>query len=161
MEPHKFILILFAFAIVAADILIRLRLTSARRERYMKNLLGMLAPADEISHRREDPELPRPEVSLGTDVTNSLLKCFERSFASRQIVGVLAEAPRGITAKELEERFAELAGRAGKNAVPARAIRKVVMNLMSAELVRLRGGRLRTTELGRALHALLNSREEA
>jgi len=154
MEPHGYILIAAAFVVVAADVMIRLRMTSARRERCVEDLLGMLESKDESSRARENSK-----VSSGTALANSLLKCFNHSFASRQIVAVLADAPRGMTEKELEWRFAELAGHTGKRAVPAGAIRKVVMNLMSADLVGLSGGKLRTTDLGLALHNVLSSQK--
>jgi hypothetical protein len=150
MEIHQILLLTAVLGTVVADIAIRLRMGNGRRDDQVNALLTVLDPA-------EDEPAGETMNSYADSLTESLLRYFQQSFVSRQVVSALACSPRGMTEKQLEQRFAELASRAGKRTVPSNALRKVIMILMGADFVRISEGRFKITEYGSALHSSLQS----
>lgn len=153
MEVYEFTLIAAALSVVAADAIIRLRLAPARRDRLLKQLLS-------VAHGSGEGASGEGEQREGPALTDSLLKHFQQSFTSRQIVQALAGAPSGMTQKELEERVNEFAVRSEERSLPSSAVRKVLMILMGAGFVRLADGRFRMTDIGWALDAMLRTPRE-
>ena len=150
METYEFILIAVVLGVVAVDAIVRFRVAPGRRNRFVKQLLSVFV-ATENDSATEDAT---PETR---SLADSLLKHFRQSFGSRHIVQILSEAPGGMTEKELEQRFSELATRSGKSSLPSNALRKVMLILMGASFVKLSDGKFQMTELGWALHSMLGS----
>ncbi|MGV3774267.1 MAG: hypothetical protein ACO1QB_15300 [Verrucomicrobiales bacterium] len=160
MEFQNLFLIGTAFLVIAADVALRLFLAPERKDRSVSDLLSFIQ--DGRDARPDNSPSPVCVANGNLDsVSESLLRYFELSGASRKVVQAVSQYPEGVVPKEIEFQLAEETSRVGKPPLPSTAIRKVTMNLVRADFICLQEGRLRVTERGLALNGLLHLRRQS
>lgn len=142
-------------AVVAADILVRLVIAPHRRDRWTESLLDSMIESK--ADAREQPILPAA-ASLDDALGESLVRHFEQSATSRQVLAALAFRAGGTHESEVLTVVNQQLARSRRRELPAAVVRKVMMILMGADLAALRQGRLELTVAGKRLHALLEVR---
>jgi hypothetical protein len=153
----EILLITIAIVVVAANVLVRLVLLPGRRDKFIGELLdNLMEPATATE------SVPSAEQSLvlPSDLREPLLRHFEKSTASRQILHTLANG-EGMSPKELSAAVNQSLAERGKPPLPLAVARRVAIALLQAGLVGIENGALRITELGRNLNLLLEGRKKA
>lgn len=150
------VMVAAAAVVVGVDILVRLVLAPRRRDAYIIELLDGLAgpPAqtEPLSVQEAEPRV--------TELTECLLRHFERSVISHRILNTLAHGETGLEHRELTAALNHSQSERGKPALPMAVVRRVATTLLHAGLVNIEGGALKITALGRELDGLLRSRKE-
>jgi len=141
-------------AVVAADIVVRLVIAPHRLDKWIESLLdSMIEPESAV----RDERLP-VAACLDEVLGESLLRHFEQSATSRQVLAALAFRPNGMHESEVQQTVNGFLAQKHKRELPAAVVRKVVMSLMEADLTALRKGKLQLTTAGNRLYALLEVR---
>ena len=153
----ELLLITIAIVVVAADVLVRLVLLPNRRDKFIGELLDNLM---EPAAATESVPGAEQALVLPLDLREPLLRHFEKSTASRQILRTLANG-QGMTQKELSAALNQSLAEKGKPPLPLAVARRVAITLLQAGLVGIENGALRITELGRNLNLLLDGRKKA
>lgn len=155
MNKVEIIFVILAIAVVALDVIVRLVIAPHRRDKFLETLLdSMTGPEAADSTARA----PHAAAALDDALAESLLRHFEHSAISRRILAALTADSDGIRESEVFAHVNRQLAHVGKRALPAAVVRRVVIMLMRADLVTLRGGRLELTTGGKRLHALLEVR---
>ncbi len=147
--------IIVLVVVVAADIIVRLVIAPHRRDQWTESLLDSMIESEPTA--RDARVLPAA-ASLDDALGESLVRHFEQSATSRQVLAALAYRSEGMHESEVQEAVNGLLAQERKRELPAAVVRKVVMILMGADLAALRQGRLELTVAGKRLHALLEVR---
>lgn len=142
-------------AVVTADILVRLVIAPHRRDRWTESLLDSMI---ESKANRQSKEVLPAAASLDEALGESLVRHFEQSATSRQVLAALAFREGGTHESDVLAAVNRQLARSRKRELPATAVRKVLMILMGADLAALRQGRLELTVAGKRLHSLLEVR---
>lgn len=151
------VLVTVAIVVLGADILVRLVILPAQRDKLIRELLDQLVktePRTESAASFEAPVLP------AGDLHECLLRNFEKSATSRQILNTLAGC-EGLTQRELGIALNRALAEEGKPALPLAVARRVVMILMHAGLVEVDRSVLQISKLGQNLNLLLQARKQA
>ena len=154
------IVVLVALAVVGvgADIVFRLVIAPRRREAFINELLDCFAGPSAESEPAASAQVAEPSAP---ELTECLLRHFERSVISQQILIKLAEGEQGLGQRELSATLNRSQADRSKPALPLSVARRVAITLLHAGLIGVEGGALRVTELGRQLNHLLRLRKEA
>jgi hypothetical protein len=143
------------FAVIAAGIIARLVVTPYRRSKWVERLLdNMIEPA---SVARAGPRFLAAAL-MDDALGESLVRHFEQSALSRQVLTTLAFRTDGMHTSEIRQALNKMLAQERKRELPASVVRRVVMILMGANLATLRQRKLQLTTAGRRLHALLQVR---
>jgi hypothetical protein len=153
----EIVLITIAVVVVAADFLVRLVVLPNRRHKLVGELLDCLM---EPAGAAESVPALEPALMLSFNLQEPLLRHFEGSSASRQILSTLADA-KGMTQRELLAVLNQSLAERGKPPLPLAVARRVAISLLHARLVGVEHGALRITELGQNLNLLLDGRNKA
>ncbi len=146
-----------AVGVLGVNLIVRLIVWPARQDAFIGQLLDQLAePCTEDETTSDVLDAVEPAF----DLQESLLRHFERSTTSQQILGTLVRHD-GLTDKQLQAALDRAPADKGRPKLPLPVTRRVAAILRSAGLVALDQGVLRITELGRQLHSLLSRRGEA
>lgn len=155
-----FIVLLIVVGVVAsavgvANLIDRRRNLSAGRDKLLEELFESLIEPELLEQTRcESPPLTGTEVSL----LENLLRYFELSATSRNVLAALASRSDGMSEAELLSAVNRQLEHQRRRALPATVVRKIVMILMRADLTTNRSGKLTITDEGRLLHTILNTR---
>jgi hypothetical protein len=141
--------------VVVAGTGLRLWIEPRRRPHFIARLWGHIAQSAESEC---DGQPGRPAATVDETLSECLVRHFESSSASRQLLAMLADRSDGMAKLELIAVLNEERLRARKQELPAGVVRKILFILMGANLARSRQGKLHITEAGRLLHALLKRR---
>lgn len=142
-------------AVIAADIIVRLVIAPHRRDKWTESLLDSMIESESAVWIAP----PFPALAgLDDGLSESLLRHFEQSATSRQVLAALAFRTGGMHESEVHAVVNRQLIRLRKRELPASVVRRVVMILMGADLAVLRQGRLELTTAGKRLHALLGVR---
>ena len=150
MELTHIYVAMIAIIVIGIDIVIRLRVAPQGRDAFYKALIEM--GAGMRSERRLSP-MEDEQLSL----SHALLRVFQESFTSRQVIAALAKSPDGLEGEELEQHVRESAVQQWNRPLSINAIRRVIMILMGANLVDQRDGKFAMTGVGWTLHSRLES----
>lgn len=145
-----------AMLLVAADIIVRLVLLPARREKFLRELLDHLVESEaetEPAGRAEAAPFP------AGDLHECLLRYFEKSGTSREILNTLAGCD-GLTQRELASALNRALAAKGKTPLPLAVTRRVVLTLVHAGLLELDRSVLQITRPGQNLIQLLQTRKQ-
>lgn len=142
-------------AVIVADIVVRLVIAPHRRDKWMESLLDSMIEPESAIH---DERLFPAAASLDEALSESLVRHFEQSATSRQVLAALAFRTHGMRESEVQQTVNGFLAQKRKRELPAAVVRKVVMILMGADLAALRNGKLQLTTAGKRLHALLEVR---
>lgn len=155
MNEFGIIVGIIAIVAVAADIIVRLVIAPHRRDKWTESLLdSMIEPEPAVRDERLFPTAACVDEALG----ESLVRHFEQSATSRQVLAVLAFRTGGMHESEVQQAVNGMLAQERKRELPAAVVRKVMMLLMGANLAALRQGNLQLTTAGKRLHALLEVR---
>lgn len=142
-------------AVIVADIIIRLVIAPHRRDKWMESLLdSMIEPESAIRDERLFPTAACVDEELG----ESLVRHFEQSAISRQVLAALAVRTDGMHESEVQQAVNGMLAQERKRELPTAVVSKIVMILMGANLAARRQGKLQLTIAGKRLHALLEVR---
>lgn len=157
MNLAEIILCVTAIVVVAADIIVRLMIAPHRNHKFIEDLcdgITELQPATELKamDRAAEPTVGRLEESL--------LRHFEQSTVSREVLKTLASQARGMSEAEVLAAVNHRLAQKRRRELRAAIVRKVVMILMGADFVVLRDGSLWITDVGKHLNACLHRRNQ-
>lgn len=159
-NPDLTVLALIIFAaifLVGIDIYVRLVIVPSRRDRFICTLLDQLmepSAEPQMSTVSETANSPTP------DLKECLLRHFEKSSTSREIINALSGEER-LNQRDLLLRLNKALNERGKPPLPLEVARRVATILLHAGLVGVDRDTLRITEAGRELNLLLRGRHEA
>lgn len=151
------VIIAIAVLLVAADIIVRLVIMPARKEKFIHDLLDQLV---EPSVEAEASVSPGVTAVPAADLHECLLRLFEKSSTSREILDSLANG-KGLTQEELSIALNQRRAQKGKPALPLAVPRRVAVSLLHSGLVGVEHGLMRVTEMGQDLNSLLQNRKKA
>lgn len=151
------IMVAVAVAVVGADLVVRLVLAPRRRDAFINELLDVLAGPVEQTEPASAQQPADPQVP---EITECLLRHFERSGISYRILNTLADGETSLEQRELTAVLNRSQSERGKPALSLAVVRRVATALLHAGLVSIEGGALKITALGRELEGLLRSRKE-
>jgi hypothetical protein len=136
-------LIIVTIAVVALDIFVRLYLARKRRDGFYKSLRELRAG---LSARNP---ISKPTPAPADDsLSQALFAYFQQSFTSRQLITTLATSMEGMAGRQLEKQVAEHVAEKWNRELSIKAIRRVILILMGANLVDLRDGKFALTKVG-------------
>ncbi len=141
--------------LIACDIFVKRLAAKRSRKCLWENLLNLLLesePANQVSHK------PKPPMAVDNSLTESLVRHFELSAASRHILTTLALQNGGMSESDVALAVNLQLARQRRRELPAAVVRKIVVILMGADLTTIRQGKLEITIAGRHLHTILQSR---
>jgi hypothetical protein len=141
--------------VVVAGTGLRLWIEPRRRPHFIARLWEHIARSAESEG--EGPTV-QPAAKVDETLSECLVRHFESSAASRQLLAILAEHPGGMDRLDMISALNQERLQAQKRELPAAVVRKILFILMGANLARLRQGKLHITDAGRLLHALLKHR---
>lgn len=142
-------------AVIVADFVIRLVLAPHRRDEWTAALLdSLIKPMPKVQRSGMFPA----SVAMDETLCESLLRHFEQSTATRQILGLLSEQSDGMNESEVRETVNRRLAESESRELPAAAIRRIALILKNAGLVSFSQRRLKLTVAGQRLHALLEAR---
>lgn len=141
--------------VVTADIIVRLRIAPRRRDKFLEDLLESMT---EPEPAQQTERKPQTSMGLEDSLVESLIRHFELSATSRHILVALAVRTEGMSEPEVLTAVNHQLARQRRRELPAAVVRKIVMNLMGADLTALRQGKLEITNAGRQLYAILQAR---
>jgi hypothetical protein len=144
-------------AIVAADVIIRLVILPARKDQFIAELLDHLMSPCPGEKNSPDESVATPSTS---DLEECLLRHFEKSVTSHQILSMLA-VHDGLTQKDLVTALNRASDQRRRPRLPLAVVRRVAVILLRAGLIEVEQGLLRITEVGRELHSIFQNRKEA
>jgi|EBPBio282013_DNA_FD.fasta_scaffold17183_1 hypothetical protein len=144
--------------VVAADMIVRLRIAPSRRDKFLEDLFESMTEPEPAEHMSQVNHAP---TVLDHSLVESLLRHFELSAISRQILAALALRTVGMSEPEVVSAVNHQLARQRRQELPAAVVRKVIMILMGADLTALRQGQLEITNAGRHLHTILQERSTA
>lgn len=140
--------------LIACDIFVK-RLAAKRSRNclwvYLLNLMLESERANQMAHK------PQP-LAMDNSLTESLVRHFELSAASRHILTTLALQKGGMSELDVASAVNLQLARQCRQELPAAVVRKIVMILMGSHLTTIRQGKLEITNAGRHLHTILQSR---
>lgn len=151
------VIAVFAIIISGIDVYVRLKTAPERKDRFIRTLL------DQLLEPSAEPQLAVEELTASSqapDLRESLLRHFERSSTSREILRVLS-GEEGLNQKDLVLQLNKVLDERGKPPLPIEVARRVATILLHAGFVAVDRGALRITEAGRELDSLLRGRHEA
>jgi hypothetical protein len=149
------IAIIVIVIVAATDIIVRLRIAPRRRDEFLENLLNSMIESEPIDPMMRAFQVPtRLDESLG----ESLLRHFELSTTSRQVLEVLARRSLGMSEIEVLSAVNRQLAFQRKRELPPAVMRKVVKILIAADLLERREGKLQIAEAGRQLINVLQAR---
>ncbi len=151
------VLVTIAIVVVMADIIVRLVILPRRKEKFIRELL------DHLVEYNAEPQPAGPLEAASSpagDLHECLLRYFEKSATSRQILNTLAGCER-LTQRELGSALNRTLAEEGKAALPPAVARRVVMILLHAGLVEVDRSVLQISKLGQNLNLLLQTRKQA
>ncbi len=148
------LLLAIAAVVVGVDAWVRLVISPRRRDRFVGELLDhLMEPENE-----GEANPPRPAAAVGSDLQESLLRHFEHSATSRQILSSLASRG-GLTHPALLASINRRLAERERPPLPAVVARRVAGSLIDSGLVKVENGVMNVTALGQRLDALLRERE--
>lgn len=157
--PMPIVLVVaLAIVVVGADIVLRLVVAPRRREAFINELLDCFAAPSAESEPAASAHVLGPSAP---DLTECLLRHFERSSISKQILVKLAEGEQGLGQRELSAMLNRSQADRNKPALPLSVARRVAITLLHAGLIGVEAGTLRITNPGRQLNHLLQLRKES
>lgn len=151
------VLVTIAIVVVAADVIVRLVVLPRRKERFIRELLDHLV---EVDAEKEPAALAEATSSPAGDLQECLLRYFEKSGTSREILHTLAGC-EGLTQRELSSALNRALTEKGKTPLPLAVARRVVMILVHAGLLEVDRSVLQITKPGQNLNLLLQTRKQA
>lgn len=160
MTATIIIISIVAIAVVVADVIVRLLITPHQRDRWIEELMGsMIEPATTWSSNGPGslPAECLPEAAL----LDSLLRHFQQSITSRNVLKTVANEGGGLTENQIVHAVNQLQEQKGRRRLPHAVIHRVVLNLMSANFLALRRGALHLTSAGKVVHERLQIRQAA
>ena len=157
-QPELTIIVVVTIAILvaAADIIVRLILLPARKDKLIRELLDNLV---EVDANTESLASPKDGALPAGDLQECLLRHFERSRTSRQILNALAKG-EPLSQGDLLSVINRTLADKGRAPLPLNVARRVAINLLHAGLLEVRNGGLRITKLGQSLNLLLQTRKQ-
>ncbi len=150
------ILVTFALVMVVVDVIVRLFVAPARKDRFLRDLLDHLVEGDP---QNESAEFFKNTGRPSEDLQECLLRHFEKSLTSRQILNALADSG-GLTQRDLLRELNQAFAAKGKGPLPLTAARRVAMILLHAGLLEVENGVLQITNVGQNLNLLLQTRKQ-
>lgn len=141
-----------ALAVLGVNLIVRLIVFPARQDKFLGQLLDQLTDpsAEEDNASAELGVTERP-----CDLQECLLRHFERSATSQEILRILARHD-GLTHKGLQSALDGALDQRRQPRLPLPVARRVAAILRSAGLVEAEGDLLRLTEFGRQLHSVIS-----
>ncbi|HWQ90886.1 MAG TPA: hypothetical protein VN673_04390 [Clostridia bacterium] len=146
-----------AILVILADIVVRMFLLPRRKEKLLQNLLDQLV---ESNAEEEESLSAGAKVVAPTDLSECLLRLFEKSGTSREILNTLA-SNKGLTHNELSVALNQRMAERSNSALPPSVAERVAVNLINAGLLTMEHGRLRSTEVGQRLNMPVQQRKGA
>lgn len=141
--------------VVVAGTGLRLWIEPRRRPLFIARLWEYITRPPESE---SDVPTVRPAAKVDEPLSECLVRHFESSATSRQLLAILAEHRGGMNQFALIAALNQERLRAQKQELPATAVRKIMFILMGANLAQSNQGKLQITETGWLLHTLLQSR---
>ena len=139
-------------AVAVTDIIVRLRIAPRRRDKFVEELLeSMTEPEPNLQGEAQ------ASTQMDVSLLETLLRYFELSATSRQILAALAHRTDGLSEPELLSAVNHGLAARGRRELPAGVVRKIVSLLLRADLTELRQGKLELTNVGRHLHTILQA----
>lgn len=145
-----------AALVVLIDIIVRLVFMPGRRDRFVSDLLEVMA---EPCPQPDTTRVPKPRIMHESGLAECLLRHFAQSGISRRVLSALADA-NGLTQLQLGLALNRSLTEHGKSALPLAVVRRVALILSHAGLVTLDQGVWRITQMGLAVHHLLHTHED-
>lgn len=142
--------------VIAADVVVRLVILPARKDQFIAELLDHLTGPCPEEENSPAESVATPSTS---DLEESLLRHFEKSATSHQILSMLA-VHDGLTQKDLVAALNRASDERSRPRLPLAVVRRVAIILLRAGLVEVEQGLLRITEVGRELHSIVQDRKE-